>query len=417
MPYQELMGYTAERKTWRVSYLRKPYSVSTRQLRKEFGPLSADDTEGGSRQAANQWWLAKRAELDQANQIFAIDTRRQLFPVEVPKHIQHLYTKEQLADTTYMEDETGALYRNRVLIGSEIGRAVIYDRLERAPAVKVEETIGVLIDKYLDNKNNQAAAGNRSPKTVLTLRSNFNNIGDFFGRDNSVKTLDGKKIEDFYNHLLASDLQAGSKQSLFSRFKTFVKWLYQSETIESLPRIMEAKLEFNTGAEHTREKIVYPIETIRQLLAAATPQEKLPLLLSLNMGLTASPIAEFQKSQIIDGRYNYRRHKTGRFKFVPLVKYVVWPETQELLEEVEIPNSAKTVSNHFNKLRKRVGLDVEHCHLRNSSASFLHNGPHATYADHWLGHSSKTIADKHYKKVFEQNFDAAVMWLREQVLG
>jgi hypothetical protein len=57
MPATYLMAWEQTRRRWWKQYLNTRYVVSCHQL-------DAPETKDGSYQAANDWWLAKKAEID-----------------------------------------------------------------------------------------------------------------------------------------------------------------------------------------------------------------------------------------------------------------------------------------------------------------------------------------------------------------
>ena len=59
MPALELMYWNHTQKRWFKKYRGKMYAVSPRTL-------ECDPTKEGSRQAANEWWTRKQAEIDEA---------------------------------------------------------------------------------------------------------------------------------------------------------------------------------------------------------------------------------------------------------------------------------------------------------------------------------------------------------------
>jgi hypothetical protein len=54
--------------------------------------------------------------------------------------------------------------------------------------------------------------------------------------------------------------------------------------------------------------------------------------------------------------------------------------------------------------------------LRKTAASLLDSHPEfGRYSQLFLGHSPRTIADRHYIKPSQERFDAAVLWLGKQL--
>ena len=146
------------------------------------------------------------------------------------------------------------------------------------------------------------------------------------------------------------------------------------------------------------------------------------------------------------GRLTRKRSKTKNHKTVPEVSYKLWPETLRLLREhrrtegelvltnrkgaplksTEIIDGREKTSDNIRsayfRLVKKLGIRKDKQKplklLRKTSATML--GEHAEYGkfvQHFLGHAPSTVAEKHYERPSEKQFDKAVGWLRGQVLG
>jgi hypothetical protein len=272
MPILLEMTWCSNQTRWFKKYLNKRYSISPRQLRKAGYP--ADDTMSGSRAAANAWWQARKAAIDKANVIYSLDTRRELFPVEVPKQVLHLYTAEQLADRTYFADETGALYRNQRLVGiSEAGRAVVADRIERQRMMPIDQTIGEQLDEYYNSKVSQSKSNEFDEKSLAPLKTQLRFIGKVLGRENPISTINGQAVSKVYQALCEIDASPWTKKGNFGKLKTWIRWLWDTQgVIEELPRNLTKK-DMKFVAVGKPEPL--EINVVRELLATANDETKL----------------------------------------------------------------------------------------------------------------------------------------------
>jgi len=158
-------------------------------------------------------------------------------------------------------------------------------------------------------------------------------------------------------------------------------------------------------------------------------------------------IAELRDTevQLGEGRIVRKRSKTQEHENVPEVNYKLWPETLALLDRhrsggeiVLLTESGKTwvyeshvggrlkstdnIASNYKwlkaRIRKQEGIEfVRPLKLiRKTSATML--GGEGRYglflAQHFLGHSPRTVATRSYVAPPQALFDEAMMWLREQ---
>lgn len=76
-------------------------------------------------------------------------------------------------------------------------------------------------------------------------------------------------------------------------------------------------------------------QEIRRMLKESTGRTKLSICLILNCGMTQKDVADIRKSEVdFDaGRIIRKRSKTEKFKSVPTVNYLLWPETLRLMKQ------------------------------------------------------------------------------------
>jgi integrase len=159
----------------------------------------------------------------------------------------------------------------------------------------------------------------------------------------------------------------------------------------------------------------------------------------LNCGFTQQDIADLHPSEVDweQGRIRRKRSKTSDRDKVPVVDYILWRETFDLLiryrssdpDHVLVTESGKAWLRdhiHDDGARSRTDaiqsnyrrLEVEGKQplkmLRKASSTLLDGSPdHGRYAVHFLGHAPD-IAHRHYISSNGASFDSAIRWLGEQ---
>ena len=189
-----------------------------------------------------------------------------------------------------------------------------------------------------------------------------------------------------------------------------------------------------------KEIEVLTVEEIKELFGKALERERLYLLLMLNCGFYPVDIGTLKHSEYKDGRITRKRTKTRkRSDKVPTVSYRLWKETDALLtkyrsedpelvllnrngtplwKEVEKNGKFCRISNvkcNFFRIQKKSGITKSLKHLRKTASTML--GSHlqyGRYAEYFLGEAPRSVADTHYVKPSQEQFDKAVKWLGEQ---
>ena len=149
-------------------------------------------------------------------------------------------------------------------------------------------------------------------------------------------------------------------------------------------------------------------------------------------------IADLKDSEVKlkAGTITRQRSKTKGNPHVPTVTYTLWPQTLALLErshtggEIVLRTRSgglwafrvmrcgrlhknDNIGPRFIKLRDQLGFDLAFKHLRKTSASVL-NRKFPLTVTHFLGHSPKGIAARHYVAPDDATFFEAIRWLGEQ---
>ena len=338
-------------------------SISRKTVHQKYPPASpeegyaCDDTQLGSRAAANTWWTEKKAEIDAGNVIFALDTGRQLkrFQPTETELARFRFQRYMLENYGPINPQNGTkTKRAPVTSDRQLFNATDRDRgyweakSEDRKAIKPTETVVAQIEAYLNWKRVQASAGEVAEKSLPILKYRLDICGEILGLNTPVQSIDGPAVSKVYSALsekvASGEWKAWTVKSIYQQFKAWVRWLYESqELIEQLPKNL-AKLSFYTPET---DATVLDFEPIRKLYKGASDRCKLYILLGCNMGFTSTPMSIFDRTKIVDGRYHYKRQKTKKHQSVPRVGYKLWPETEALLESVVIPAKEKQIEEQF----------------------------------------------------------------------
>jgi hypothetical protein len=334
-----------------------------------------------------------------------------------------------------------------VLFGQE---RVWGERFRRERLVPAERTVGGLAGWWAGLKAEEARQGVRSADGADNTRIALSHFTTFAGEASPVESVDADLWHRWYVHCAGQvarrdgDRRAGWSADyaakVFGVSRSFVRWLWEREVLPALPRNLESK-----RYRFSRPDRVIPTFTddeVRLLLGAAAGQHRLHLLLMLNIGATQKDISDLRKDQIdlAGAAITRRRSKTARQKNVPLVRYPLWPETARLLREHLSADpvyallthtgrrwvrkdmgddgrlkKADNVATLFQHLKRKVGLAGEGKSLkvfRKTSATRLKGHPKYRDLRFWfLGHSARTVADRHYAAESDALMREAVEWL------
>lgn len=329
-------------------------------------------TKEASYQAANTWWLKRRAELEGQQDAdrphadaLALLARRLDHSERHGLHREADALREQIeavrvtpaADTPITDPTLEARIEAARLLGITIpddtdptaldmllGSSRIWaDRMAREQTVPTERTIGALVNRWVAIKADEARKGVRSAGGADNIRNVMTHFTTFVGPASSVEVIDADLWHRWYVHCQAmlakrdDDPQAGWSADyasmVFITARSFVKWLWEREVIANLPRNIDS-------SKHKFERPDDDIPTftddeINRLLTASTGQMRLHLLLMLNTGMTQKDISDLRKGQIDleAGTIRRRRSKTKKKKKTPIVRYTLWPATLRLLRE------------------------------------------------------------------------------------
>jgi integrase len=469
MPKKFVMNWQADKARWRKMHKGKWYFVTPKEL-------GCHATKDASWKAANEWWTRKLASvtapaLDPANQQLRrvlesrdsvretmeyLDTQMQ--KGEAAKKILQLLTA---ADEHHLPDDTDQLpdasqAAARLLQGEPINARLIQLILGHGGYVPVsyEQTTEKLKgladevtteppvdpDRSLQHHYEQwCQIQLNGDKSAARKKMNVHMLGYFsqFMGNVEVDEINEARWAAFYTWLQGKELDYGYKGRILRTAKNFVQFLYEMRLIE-LPRNLNSRL----LVFKSKKKEVKPLadDVLRQFYKAASGQTKLHTMLMLNCGMTSQDISDLQDNEVDweEGTITRKRSKTQDHDDVPKVTYKLWSECFRLLKEHRSgkPNVLLTktgnlwiqekiegddyqhsdsIASNFKELCRKTKVKVTPKQLRTTAASKL--GEHEKfkfYAQYFLGHSPKTIADKHYVRPAEKEFFKALKWLEAQ---
>ena len=321
-------------------------------------------------------------------------------------------------------------------------RAVWNDRLKQLQQVATEKTVGAAIKSFMDRKEAKAKAGEMTAGYCAGLHAHLGRFQGWIGKNHPIESLGSKTLLDFHTLLLrlidGKEIARSYAHDNMVTVRSFLRWCWDLDLCE-LPRNIDSKdLSFNVTPPKIR---VLTKQEMTSLFTKAADRTRLYLLLALNAGMTQKDIADLKHEEVDwkQGRIVRKRSKTGDFDSVPTVSYQLWPETLALLKkhqsdhpELVLVNEkgqplrqeaygdgkykrTDNVNSAYRRLAKKVKFWKPFKLIRKTGASKLEEHEiYRGFVQLYLGHSPRSIADRHYALPASDLFDRAICWLREQ---
>jgi integrase len=263
------------------------------------------------------------------------------------------------------------------------------------------------------------------------------------GPELDASEISGKHLDHLHQELL-KDTQSGVfsrtyAADVFKSCKMFIRWLHETEVLDSLPRNLTSRSLQVTVDRPTVQ--TYTVEGIRTVYNAASPRVRLYVLLALNCGMTQVDIAVLKPLDVDwhNGTLTRKRAKTANSERVPTVTYKLWNSTLDLLRaecstdsehllttslgeplRVETLRDGKlvkrdTIRGQFTQTLRSLDMKADFKSLKKTSASLLRDHPQFNGIEAvFLDHAPKSMSDKHYTKVPTSLLEAALGWLEVQ---
>jgi integrase len=229
----------------------------------------------------------------------------------------------------------------------------------------------------------------------------------------------------------------GYARDRMSAVKSFVRWLWEQEALENLPKNINSK-ELNI-VKRLKTPETFSLPEVTPVLRVSSGRSRLYVLLGLNCGMTQKEISDLQKDDVSwkNSTITRKRNKTRRYEGVPVVTYKVWPETLELLREHRSDSESlllnrngsplveerldadgkyrksDNIKNAYERVLRKASIAKPFKLLRKTSATLINEHDQFRGLDQlFLGHAPSTIAARHYSATSETALDGALDFLR-----
>lgn len=433
MPRKYLMSWEGPPKNrWVKMYKGVRYRITCEELR------AMMYTQEGSAKLANKWWEKKKAEIDGPSSLTRMLDAVEEIPIEKLQEmmVRGNAVRQILAELPFVKAQIAKEEIERI-----VGEPIEND-------TQAVEKLGKVVSKVTETASSPNQSFRHHANRFLALTHgecgamSYREINEFitslYGAagitaDMDIKELNEARIEAVFLWLKDSPYLPPTKKKRWGFFKRLVRYCWETRAVD-LPRNLDSRA-FRFKVQPKSVK-TYTGDEVKECLDGLTPQLRLYAMLGLNCGMTNVDIGSLRKDQIKGGRLTRKRIKTMRHDHVPTVSYPLWPETQQLLKEClsDHPELALTSSDGtslyssrfegggtrkkdlLSKAWNRVEAKIPLKAFRSIAATLLES--HETYGrykGHFLGHSPKSIADKHYAAPSPALFDQAVNWLRSQI--
>jgi integrase len=324
-----------------------------------------------------------------------------------------------------------------------------YDRLDALKAYRKwtsttdrAKTVDGNIAEYLKVKEAAARTGQIKPASYDVFIHRLAYLRRFCGTT-AIDQLNARTLSGFLAHLneriICGDIRPATAQGILRAVRSFVRWLYKTETIENWPRNLD---DLHVRVE-LQEIIPFTRDEISKLLAGASDRTRLYLLLMLNCGFYQQDVADLAHAEVDweQGRIIRKRSKTSKQKNVPKVNYKLWPATFELLKRFRSEHRTWVLVNENGSPLRQRGFRADgkthnldnikkayervcdklkrECKplklFRKTGASKLEeHETYGRYAQYYLGHAPDSVAESRYARPSDEQFDRALQWLGEQ---
>lgn len=321
--------------------------------------------------------------------------------------------------------------------GMEIWEATRKSAVEEAASAEVT-TIGQAVDEWLHSKKSQVIMGHIRQGTVSATENNITVFRKWAKDKTPLSAITEKLLFDFFDHL-ASEIGSGKMAKGYAHqillyTKSFIKRQWELHRIDLPRNISSRDLTIRVPLSAIE---VLSLDEVKAFYDRGSSLLKTCMLLSLNCGFNQIDIATLRHSEVdwVAGTITKKRVKTGGVDSVPTITWKLWATTFEQLKKhrsqhPELVLLGRTdkelirgeglervdvIARTWRHLRTKLGNKLEYKLLRKTASTKLASHPvYGRYAQYFLGHSASTVADRHYVKPSQEQFDLALDWLGTQ---
>jgi integrase len=317
------------------------------------------------------------------------------------------------------------------------------------PSADPDKTVAAWAGLWLQKQQQRVDAGQMTAARAANNRTCLEHFQTFLGPQSDVAGIDAERLDGFYSCCLAKvaarrrdkgqGWSVAYAKDVFSVARAFVRWLVERDAIPP-PKNLGSK-SFDFGSPVRAVKTWTP-EEFKRVVVEAPGKLKLALLLMANCGMTQVDVSDLLDAEVDweGGRITRKRSKTADQENVPTVSYRLWPPTFKLLRQYRSGGErvllteggepyvrtrlndqgklvkADGIASNFVHLKRRLKLPHSLKQFRSLGATLLEgHREYGRFKNHFLGHSPRTVADRHYVVPSQELFDEAVTWLGRQL--
>jgi integrase len=455
MPRHFQMTYVQGRNGWMKKYKGEMYAVSCKQL-------GAPPTKDQSWMQANAWWEAKKAEIDAAERAEK-ETPEAKAEAKITAALATLSSEELTAlmvkarsaeSVCMMQAVAGAEGGMDFLVNKELESGLVSAAVNAvSPNAPVGRSMAEQVQSWLTILQASVRQGLMHTGRWESYERHVKMFSSWIGETKPIDVITATKLEEWYAHLTVLIAEGryspATCQTVFMTTRQFVSRLAELGIIPLPGNIRSKRFRFNLGAGEIKRLTVEQTKAVIKAAGEYSERTTLYILLMLNCGMYQNDLAELSEDEVDWGKGTITRPRSKRQDGAKTT-WKLWPETFALLKKFRatkgVPNmrgqnrmilteDGKALCNstlvdgklkRYDVVVSAMGRLIEAKklpkfaikQLRKTSASELGKHPtYGQYVQHFLCHSPKGVADRHYVKPDDEQFFAALDWLRERFLS
>jgi len=311
---------------------------------------------------------------------------------------------------------------------------------------KTGVTLGQIVGKFIAVIQSQHDDGKMVATHFDNVKRQALRFRDCIGADKPITAVNEEVFQITYKDHLRGLIKSRGWTAIYANAAMatalrLYKYAWKNRYVPEL-RLEAKDVSFVTAPKEV--PIITP-EEYRHYFEGTSEKTCLYVLLFLNCGMTGTDVATLTHSMLDleKGTITRKRSKTKGFENVPTVTYYLWPKTLTLLKKfataATAPNKLvlhnengrplittsidkgklkKTDCFHlaFTRMCKRLKISAARMKdIRKTGATALGSNPkYASLSQYYLGHSPRTVADKHYVRPSDELFAEALLWLGKE---
>ena len=287
----------------------------------------------------------------------------------------------------------------------------------------VAESVGELIDSFLEHKRAHLATGDITRVTFREYETTCKVIQAHFGKRRPVASLTPTDFVGLRTAL--SKRKTGTTPlgvATLKRRLTVARMIFADQRRECRRALKAPPQRLLRERARERGRLLYSAADVRKLVKAADPHLKAMILLGINCGFGPKDCCTLPANEIEGGWHNFARPKTGVERRCPL-----WPETVKAIEAVRGKRLVFNgrVWNRFVVAEKFAAL-CEACDvtshgfysLRRTFETIATTASVSQAAiDHIMGHARNDMASVYRQQIFDQQLKECANHVRAWFLG